>query len=208
MWRIRRKRTTYCARKHKQLPPQFAGLETFSQVLVFFLQRRHKKRLLAGENGAGSERNGSIHLLSQSFTVQSYLSGKLQTAQPKDASVGGGVALHWKQDPGYLHARQRLMGLNLANPDCLVGRDGANRPPMALATQSVHCRNPGNVGDPTECLPISGEVRWRSDAKYHLAPYQISRKQQSCPLTLNSTLFLGGNAGFGRANATCQQEQA
>lgn len=82
LWSICRKKTTYCARKHKQLPPQFAGLETSSQVFVFF-QCRHKKRILASENGAGSERNGSIHLLSWSFTVQSYLSGKPSQRMPR-----------------------------------------------------------------------------------------------------------------------------
>lgn len=51
--------------------------------------------------------------------------------------MGGGVALHWKQDPGFLHVKQLQMGLNLANPDCLVGKEGANRPPMALSTLAL-----------------------------------------------------------------------
>lgn len=111
-------------------PPQFAGLETFSQVLVFFLQCRHKKRLLAGENGAGSERNGSIHLLSWSFTVQSYLSGKLQTPSQRTPRWGVELLCTVKKILVIYMLSKLLMGLNLANPDCLVGREGANRPPM------------------------------------------------------------------------------
>lgn len=95
--------------------------------------------------------------LSWSFTVQSYLSGKLQTPSQRRAPKGGlggggggGVALHWKQYSGYLHAKQLLMGVNLADPEYLVGRKGATD--LLWPCQpwpSVQCRNPGNAGDPT-----------------------------------------------------------
>lgn len=141
LWAIRRKRTTYCAWKHKQLPPQFTELGTVSQVLVFSSSAdiksgywQVKMELEVREMAAFICCLGPLQfkVIYQEFSKPP-LKGRWSAEEPASS--------------GYLHAKLLQMGLQAIWQIQIVLSEV--KVLLRWPRQPDHCMTPGNGGHPT-----------------------------------------------------------